>query len=149
MCILQCGYQHPVSDSAREAGPRGVHQRRAFSSFRRSLAAWSDWPSEFQARMPATLVASGCCEALTHFACFVDDSLSALPATRPDCNRGTKVCFVWTMPIVRPIPVDAVHHLCLTMRRPACFVIQKSNWARVDDRSSLRSLSGSAICCQP
>ena len=100
MCILQCGYQHPVSDSAREAGPRGVHQRRAFSSFRRSLAAWSDWPSEFQARMPATLVASGCCEALTHFACFVDDSLSALPATRPDCNRGTKVCFVWTMPIV-------------------------------------------------
>jgi len=45
---------------------------------------------------PATRVAVGHCKALTHYACFVDDSLSASPAARPDRNPGAKIRFIWT-----------------------------------------------------
>jgi hypothetical protein len=46
-----------------------------------------------------------------------------------------------TEPFVSSIPVDAIHPVCLTMRRPAYFPIQKSNWARFDDPLLLRSVS--------
>ena len=50
-------------------------------------------PSEFHVRSPATLVASGFCEALTHYPCFEHrhDPLRSSPALRRDRDEGAEV----------------------------------------------------------
>ena len=49
-------------------------------------------PSEFQVRIPATRVAAGFCEALTHYPCFDrHDPLRLSPALRRDGDEDAEV----------------------------------------------------------
>src|SRR5258708_12273571 len=64
-------------------------------------------PSEFHVRMPATLVACGFCEALTHYPCFEHrhDPLSSSPTLRRDGDEEAEVFLLRNAPSTGGAPL--------------------------------------------